>query len=93
MSISVWVKIGPDGRPTKIICEREDDLDTFQKKIKKQLTPTFNNVSQDKIIVRDTNNASIRPSLLVSSFFSVGLGQDDEHPFLVDAPKPSTGKP
>jgi hypothetical protein len=82
----------PDGQPTEIICESDDNINRLKIKIKEQLSPKFDQVFRDEIIVRDANGAIIRPSYLVSSCYSTGLGYDDETPFFVDAPTPSTGK-
>jgi hypothetical protein len=84
----------PDGRPTQIICESDDNIDTLQRRIKEQLSPEFDQMARHKIIVRDANGGIIRPSYLISSCYSTGLGYDDETPFLVDSPAPtsSTGK-
>jgi hypothetical protein len=56
MPIYVWIKVTPDGRPTKIACEPYDDIDTLQRKIKEQLSPKFDQVPRDEIIVRDASS-------------------------------------
>jgi hypothetical protein len=93
MATYVWIKVLPDGQPALIYCEPGDLIAILKIKIKEQLSPKFDHVARDEIIIRDANSRIIRPSLLVSSFFSTSLGQVEETPFLVDAPKPSTGKP
>jgi hypothetical protein len=94
MTLYVWIKVMPDSQPTKITCDPNDDIDTLKRRMKEQLPHEFDEVDRHKIIVRDANGAIIRPSYLVSSCNSTGLGYDDETPFLVDAPAPtsSTGK-
>jgi hypothetical protein len=89
MPIYLWIKITPDGRPTKIACEPEDDVDTLQKRIKEQLSPKFDQVPRDEIIVKDANNVIIDPGVGISSY-GQSLGSSSKHPFLVDAPAPNT---
>jgi hypothetical protein len=94
MTICVWIKVMPDGQPTMIACESDDNIDVLKRRMKEQLSSKFGHVDRDEIIVRNANGVIIRPSYLVSSCYSTGLGYDDETPFLVDAPAPtsSTGK-
>jgi hypothetical protein len=83
----------PDGRPTKITCESDDDIDTLQRRMKEQLSPEFDQVARHKIIVRDANGAIIDPGVEISSY-GQSLGSSSKLPFLVDAPAPTsvTGK-
>jgi hypothetical protein len=92
MAIYVWIKVMPDGRPTQIICESDDNIDTLQRKIKDQLSSKFGHVDRDEIIVRHANGEIIDPGTEISSF-EQSLGSSSKLPFLVDAPASApTGK-
>jgi hypothetical protein len=87
MSIHVWIKVTPNGRPTKIACEPDDDIDTLQRKIKEQLSSKFGHVDCDEIIVRDANGEVIDPDVRISSL-AQSLGCSSKLPFFVDGPVP-----
>jgi hypothetical protein len=89
MPIYVWVKVTPDGQPTEITCESDDNIDRLKIKIKEQLSPDFDQVARYRIIIRDANNVIIDPGIGISSY-GQSLGYNSKYPFLVDAPAPNT---
>jgi hypothetical protein len=92
MPMYVWIKVTPDGQPTKITCEPDDDIDILKRNIKEQLSPKFDQVARDEIIVRDANNVIIHPGVEISSY-GQSLGSSSKLPFLVDSPAvQATGK-
>jgi hypothetical protein len=79
MPIYVWIKVTHDGQPTEIICEPDDNIDRLKIKIKQQLSPDFDQVDRDEIIVRDATGAIIDPGVEISSC-GESLGSSSKHP-------------
>jgi hypothetical protein len=84
MPIYVWIKVTPNGQPTKIACEPDDiDIPVLKRRIKEQLSLDFESKSGDncslifrdfdqvvrrRTVIRAANGAIIDPGIGISSY-------------------------
>jgi hypothetical protein len=87
--MNVWVKVG-DSQEHKIRCELSDDIANLKEKIKINLSPKFDQVPVDNIIIRDYNNNILKSGSKLSNLLP--LGDSEDNSFLVDAPPVAQGK-
>jgi hypothetical protein len=80
--MDVWVKVG-DSQETIIHCNTNDVIDKLKENIKNKLSPKFDSVPTDDIIIRDKNNNIQRAGDKLST---LPWGDSEDNCFLVDAP-------
>lgn len=79
----MWVKIGDEGKATKVEVDDGYDVDDLKDVIKKRFSPKLDNVSLDDLVIHESDG-SLRESMKVTE---IKEGNDTETALVVKSSK------